>query len=184
MSLFSPFTPSFQMRKPSFREIEAVAKVLESVSGSTPIQPAPALPCGCNLHDESDALRSSGPPPSLMVFLRGDIQLFMVLGASHPCSPGKTSAPGMMPGLHGVLLQSRLQPSLLRASQALGNVRPPAVRVPSCAALCPRDGFRRELWCLMTGIEFLPPARCAWSRVCTQEALPKMGKGRPRLCHP
>lgn len=157
MSLFFCFTPSFQMRKPRFGGIEAVAKVLESVSGSALTQPAPALLCGCNLVMNLMLGPVLGPlsclfclpPPSLMVFLRGDTQLFMVQGARCPRSPGKMSAPGMVPGLYWVLLQSSsLQPSVLHAPQALGNVWPPAVLVPSCAALCTEYGLRRELLCL------------------------------------
>jgi len=117
MSLILPLHPHFS----EFREIEAIAEFLKSVTGSALTQPAPALLCGCNLQHESDALPSSGPPllpfmldSTLVVFLRGDIQLFTVLGASHPCNPGKISASGMMPGLSWVLLQSsRLQPSPL-----------------------------------------------------------------------
>lgn len=89
MSLISHCTTTFQMRKLKFTEIEPIAKVLETISGSALSHPALALACGCDLQSKpDDALPSFGPQfllfllCSTLTVLRGDIQPSPVLGSS------------------------------------------------------------------------------------------------------
>lgn len=142
------------MRKPRFRETEAIAKVLESVTGSALTHPAPGL------QHESDALPNSGPlllpfllDSTLVVFLRGDISSswcwVQVVHATQAKSQPLESCRGS-PGSYFSLLACCLHSFLLLRPWVTSG--PPGVLVPSCAAVCTGCGLRTELLCLTTWV--------------------------------